>query len=96
MNFATVARIEQGQFAAPKPDKLARIAEALGLSTADVLGLAGYPVAEGLPSFQPYLRSKYRDMPREAVDDLSKAFARIVRKHGYQPDGPQAGEDEAP
>jgi transcriptional regulator with XRE-family HTH domain len=96
MNFATVARIEQGQFAAPKPDKLARIAEALGLSTADVLGLAGYPVPEGLPSFRPYLRSKYRDMPTEAVDDLNKAFERIIRKHGYQPDGPQDGEDEKP
>jgi transcriptional regulator with XRE-family HTH domain len=96
MNFATVARIEQGQFAAPGPDKLARIAEALGLSTADVFGLAEYTVPDDLPSFQPYLRSKYRDMPADAVDDLNKAFERIVRKHGYQPDGPRDGEDEAP
>ena len=96
MNFATVARIEQGQFAAPGPDKLARIAGALGLSTADVFGLADYTVPGDLPSFQPYLRGKYRDMPAAAVDDLNKAFERIIRKHGYQPDGPQDGEDEAP
>jgi len=96
MNDATIVRIEQGAFAAPAPDKLARIAEALGLSLADVFALAEYAVPDDLPSFQPYLRSKYRDMPREAVDDLNKAFDRIVRKHGYDPAGPQDGEDEAP
>ena len=69
---------------------------ALGLSTADVFGLADYTVPGDLPSFQPYLRGKYRDMPAAAVDDLSKAFERIVRKHGYDPAGPQDGEDETP
>ncbi len=96
MNDATIVRIEQGAFAAPRPDKLSRIAEALGLSLADVFALADYAVPDDLPSFQPYLRSKYRDMPAGAVDDLGKAFQRIVRKHGYQPDGPRDGEDEAP
>jgi transcriptional regulator with XRE-family HTH domain len=96
MNFGTVSRIEQGQFAAPDPGKLARLAEALGLSIADVYGLADYAVPDDLPSFQPYLRSKYRDMPAEAVEDLNKAFERIIKQHGYQPDGPNDGEDEAP
>ncbi len=96
MNDATIVRIEQGAFAAPRPDKLSRIAEALGLSLADVFALADYAVPDDLPSFQPYLRSKYRDMPAEAVDDLSKAFERIVRKHGYDAHGPRHGEDEAP
>lgn len=96
MNDATIVRIEQGAFAAPRPDKLSRIAEALGLSLADVFALADYAVPDDLPSFQPYLRSKYRDMPAGAVDDLNKAFQRIVRKHGYQPGGPRDGEDEAP
>jgi transcriptional regulator with XRE-family HTH domain len=86
MNFATLSRIEQGQFAAPGPDKLARIAEALGLSTADLFVLAGYTGPGDLPSFQPYLRGKYRDMPSAAVDELNKAFERISRKHGYDPD----------
>ena len=86
MNFATLSRIEQGQFAAPGPDKLARIAEALGISTADLFALADYTGPGDLPSFQPYLRSKYRDMPAAAVDELSAAFEKIVRKHGYDPD----------
>jgi transcriptional regulator with XRE-family HTH domain len=91
----TITRIEQGAFVAPRPDKLSRIADALGLSLADVFALADYAVPGDLPSFQPYLRHKYRDMPDEAVEDLNKAFERIVRKHGYDPNGPSAGEDEA-
>ncbi len=86
MNFATLSRIEQGQFAAPGPDKLARIAEALGISTADLFALADYTGPGDLPSFQPYLRGKYRDMPAAAVDELNKAFERISRKHDYDPD----------
>ena len=74
MNDATIVRIEQGAFAAPRPDKLSRIAEALGLSLADVFALADYAVPDDLPSFQPYLRSKYRDMPAEAVEDLEQGF----------------------
>lgn len=92
----TITRLEQGAFAAPDPHKLRRIAEALGLSLADVYAMADYAVPGDLPSFAPYLRRKYRDMPIEAVEDLDKAFERIARKHGYDPAGPQDGEDESP
>jgi transcriptional regulator with XRE-family HTH domain len=92
----TIVRFEQGAFAAPDPHKLSRIAEALGLSLADVYAMAGYDAPADLPSFEPYLRRKYRDMPDEAIDDLDQAFERILERHGYQPDGPLAGEDEAP
>ena len=96
MNFATVSRIEQGKFQTPGHDKLARIAKALGLNTADVFALADYTLPADLPSFQPYLRSKYQDMPDAAVDELTAAFRRIIKKYGYAPDGPQGGEDETP
>ena len=33
---STVVRLEQGAFAAPSPDKLARIAEVLGITLADI------------------------------------------------------------
>jgi transcriptional regulator with XRE-family HTH domain len=92
----TIVRIEQGKISAPAPDKLSRIAAALDLSLADVYAMAGYAVPGDLPTFQPYLRRKYRDMPVEAIEDLDEAFARIVRKHGYEPDGPLDSEDEYP
>ncbi len=96
VNDATIVRIEHGEFNAPAPDKLSRIAAALGLPLADVFALADYVVPSELPSFQPYLRSRYSDLPKDAIDDLDRAFARIVEKHGYRPDGPADGEDEVP
>ncbi|HEX6700900.1 MAG TPA: helix-turn-helix domain-containing protein [Gaiellaceae bacterium] len=96
MTDGTIVRIEQGAFDAPSPHKLARIAEALKLSLADVYSMAGYATPDDLPSFQPYLRRKYRDMPPGAVADLETAFRRIASKHGYEPKGPAPGEDEAP
>lgn len=93
---STIVRIEQGAFDAPSPHKLARIAAALKLSLADVYSMAGYAAPDDLPSFQPYLRRKYRDMPPAAVADLEAAFRQIASKHGYDPQGPQPGEDETP
>jgi transcriptional regulator with XRE-family HTH domain len=71
---STIIRIEQGAFAAPRPDKLARIAEVLHLSLADVFAEAGYVVPDELPSFRTYLVTRYRDLPETAVDELVAHF----------------------
>jgi transcriptional regulator with XRE-family HTH domain len=92
----TIVRIEQGAFAAPAPDKLSRIAEALKLSLADVFALADYAVPDDLPTFAPYLRTKYRDLPAPAVAELERSFKRIAKRHGIDPTGPAPGEDEQP
>src|SRR5581483_11449573 len=92
----TVVRLEQGAFDTPAPDKLSRIAEALELSLADVFALADYSVPSELPSFRPYLRTKYRDLPAPAVEELERSFRRIAKRHGFDPDGPNPGEDEQP
>lgn len=92
----TIVRIEQGAFAAPAPDKLSRIADALKLSLADVFALAEYSTPNALPSFAPYLRTKYRDLPVPAVEELERSFKRIAKRHGYDPAGPAPGEDEQP
>src|SRR5436309_1028001 len=91
---ATITRIEQGEFLAPSPEKLRRIAEGLNLSLADVYAMAGYAAPSELPSFQPYLRRKYEDMPAAAERDLERAFRAIIKRHGYDPEGPKPGEDE--
>jgi len=92
---STIVRLEQGAFANPQPDTLRRIAEVLELPLADLYALADYVVPAELPTFKPYLRSKYRSLPAAAREDLNKAFERIIRKHGSVPDGPNAGEDES-
>jgi transcriptional regulator with XRE-family HTH domain len=96
INDATITRIEQGAIASPDPRKLRLISQELDLNLADVYAMAGYAAPKDLPSFQPYLRRKYRDLPDEAVEDLERAFERIIKKHGYEPNGPSDGEDETP
>src|SRR3974390_1094499 len=56
---STVLRFESGEFAAPKPDQLARFAQLLGISLADLFAEAGYVVPDELPSMPSYLRAKY-------------------------------------
>lgn len=95
MPDVTVLRFEQGAFAAPAPDKLARLAAALGLTLADVYALADYAVPNDLPSFTPYLRTKYRDLPNEDVAAIERYAANLARKHGVNLSGPAPGEDES-
>ena len=54
VNEAQIIRLEQGKVASPKADLLDRIATALGVSITDLMTMAGYPVAKGLPSLRPY------------------------------------------
>jgi transcriptional regulator with XRE-family HTH domain len=90
----TIVRIEQGAFAAPRPDKLSRIAEALRLPLADVFALAEYVVPDELPTFAPYLRAKYRALPASALAELERHFDDLSARHGIDPAGPAPGEDE--
>jgi len=95
MADSTIIRIENGDIATPAPDKLAALAEALGLATAELFTLANYTNATDLPSFRPYLRRKYQGLPPEAVNDLEATFQRLAQDYGIDPNGPSRGEDEA-
>ena len=96
VNYATITRIENGDFAAPRPDKLSRIAEALELELADVFAMADYVVPANLPTLAPYLRAKYGDMPDDALEQIERYATRLARKHGMTMEGPAPGEDESP
>ncbi len=96
INDATIFRIEDGQFNRPSPDKLARIAEVLEVPLADVFALADYAVPTELPSFAPYLRTKYRDLPDEAREAIETYAEQIAHKHGVALAGPVDAQDESP
>jgi transcriptional regulator with XRE-family HTH domain len=81
MRQSTITRVEQGMFASPRPDKLARMAEVLGLSLADLFARAGYLVPDDLPSFHVYLPAKYRELPRSAIDELVAQFEVLLAEH---------------
>jgi len=85
---SVVVRFEQGKFAAPRPDKLARFAEALGLSLADVYARAGYLVPNELPSFSAYLSAKYPELPVTAAAGLNELFTELTTRHGVLTEPP--------
>lgn len=92
--MSTIVRVEHGERAAPRPEVLRAIAEALDLPLSDVFARAEYVVPSELPSFTPYLRAKYGELPPEAVEQLQRSFERIAKRHGYDASGPAPGEDE--
>jgi transcriptional regulator with XRE-family HTH domain len=95
LNQATIVRLERGEFLSPDPEKLRAMAESLELNLSDVLLMAGYPMPAELPNVGPYLRTKYRDLPDEAVDQLQAQIGHVLKNHGIEPnEGPTAGEDE--
>lgn len=83
---STVVRFEQGKFAAPRPDKLARFASLLELPLADVYARAGYLVPEELPTFESYLKTKYQNLPTIAIAELKKLFEDLITRHGIEID----------
>lgn len=94
MTDSNVLRIERGDIPQPRPETLKSLANVLGLELSDLFNLIGYVQPKSLPTFAPYLRSKYSNLPESAAKEMEANFARIAAKHGYDPNGPQHGEDE--
>jgi transcriptional regulator with XRE-family HTH domain len=93
---STIVRIENGMFAAPAPDKLARIADALDIPLADVYAIAEYAAPKQLPTLQPYLRAKYGHMTDREVKNVTNYVTELLGRRGVDLNGPAPGEDEAP
>ncbi len=92
MNKSSLIRIEYDRRAAPQPDTLTNLARVLQLSVADLFTLAGYSTPQDLPSLRPYLRTKYGELPPEALAEIEDYLARF----GGYGTGPADGEDEQP
>jgi transcriptional regulator with XRE-family HTH domain len=90
----TVTRLELGEIANPQPDTLRALAEALGVPTTDLYVTADWLPKEELPSFTPYLRSKYRGLTAKGRAELEQSFRKIAEKYGYDGSEPAPGEDQ--
>lgn len=93
---AYVVRLERGDYRAPRPDLLARIAQTLKLPLSDVYAIAGYVVPCDLPSLIPYLRTRYGQLSDEGITALDGYFLKIATSEGLDLSGPAPGEDEQP
>ena len=92
---STIIRIEHGEIARPRPDFLAAMAKALMIPIAEIYATVHYPAPRDLPSFAPYLRVRYSDLPDEAIEELTRYFEELAAREGVRLDGPPNGEDEA-
>lgn len=92
VDVGTVTRLEQGQILSPRAENLRAIGEVLAIPAADLFAVAAWLPRKELPTFRPYLRSKYRELPPEAIAEIEEAFERIARDYGAR--GPQGREDE--
>jgi hypothetical protein len=80
-------KIEHGLYESPSPKVLAPIAEVIQAPLADLYGLAGYVTSDKLPSFTPYLRSKYQ-LPPKALAELELYFKHLRDHYGIPADRP--------
>lgn len=78
---STIFRLEGGEFGRPDPEKLQRIARALGVDAEDLFELAGYAPDEALPSLRPYLRRKL-GLSEGAQARIERYIARVQRDEG--------------
>jgi transcriptional regulator with XRE-family HTH domain len=94
-NGALISRIETGEALHVTPTNLQRIAEALGLPSSQLMAAAAdRREAEVLPTFRPYLRRKYGELPPSAHRELESQFEKVLRRYGGDGSGPGPGEDE--
>ncbi|HTL42094.1 MAG TPA: helix-turn-helix transcriptional regulator [Pseudolysinimonas sp.] len=92
--YRTIDRIERGEIARPRPDVLTALARALMIPTADVYAIVHYSAPHDLPSFAPYLRARYSDLPSSAIEELVDYFDSLAHREGVRLDGPANHEDE--
>lgn len=80
-------KLEAGHYASPRPHVLQAIAGVIDAPLSDLYALAGYPSAEDLPGFAPYLRGKYH-LPAEAIEQLEGYFSFLRNQYGIDKNTP--------
>jgi transcriptional regulator with XRE-family HTH domain len=91
---STIVRIERGEIARPRPDMLTALAKTLTIPIADLYAMVQYSAPHDLPSFAPYLRARYSDLPAQAIEELSRYFQHLASREGVSLEGPPNHEDE--
>lgn len=76
-----IAKLEAGRFQTVSPDNLTALARALDVAPEDLFTLSGYTVPERLPTFGPYLRTRYGELPEQAIDQLNEYFELLRGKY---------------
>lgn len=81
MSMSNLSRLEAGLQKTPRRDTLQRLAKALNAEPTDFLILAGYAAGDSLPSFTPYLRTRYGHLSASKRRELAELFDRIEQDY---------------
>lgn len=76
---STIFRLERGEFKAPSPEKLQRLARALEVDFEDLFTLAGYATPE-LPGLPVFLRRKFDDLSDEEVERVERYVEKLRKQ----------------
>jgi DNA-binding Xre family transcriptional regulator len=92
LHHSFLSKLEAGAYEHLSADSLMALSKALDLPPADLFSLAGYRLPESLPSFGPYLRTRYgQELSQADLSALTHLFD-ALRARG---DGPDEVDDEA-
>jgi len=87
LHHSFLSKLEAGAYDSVSAETLMSLAEALPLSPADLFSLAGYRLPESLPSFGPYLRTRYgEELSDEDRSALTHLFEALKSDHGDRDD----------
>jgi transcriptional regulator with XRE-family HTH domain len=92
LHHSFLSKLEAGAYEHVSAESLMALASALELPPADLFSLAGYRLPESLPSFGPYLRTRYgQELSPADLSALTHLFD-ALRARG---DGADEVDDEA-
>lgn len=95
LNTATITRTELGEITQAKIETVHVLAQSLGIPLTELLTESKIIDGQDFPAMTPYLRTKYKDLPPEAIREIEAHFETIATKHGITGfDGPAPGDDE--
>jgi len=77
--FAWVARTEHGHYSRPAPERLATLAELLGIDARAMDGVTSGEMSEQLPKARTYFRAKYHLNPDE-IAQLETLMDELLRE----------------
>jgi transcriptional regulator with XRE-family HTH domain len=82
LHHSFLSKLEAGSYDSVSAETLMTLAEALEVQPADLFSLAGYRLPESLPSFGPYLRTRYgEELSDEDRSALTHLFEALTSSH---------------
>lgn len=88
IDMSWLNRVERGLYLQPAPERLAKLAEVLGIDPVAIDRASENHLSQSLPSVRTYFRSTAHATP-EQLDEIEAAVAEIQAKHTGSPDTDQ-------